>query len=198
MRSPGSGAGAEMTRENEMAKNDNAHSIRLIESIRQNADAAQAEAFAQTYPLSKAADPQKKYQWARTVCDFLEQHFDTETVISIRKACKCNDGKSIANKLCKYRSSATSIRQFVDAFNAKETFAKLEYVSERKLRFCYPQCYCACIKRVPGEISKTWCYCTLGNAESIFREVFKDEDVCVSLIESQKAGGSRCVIEVEW
>lgn len=48
-----------------------------------------------------------------------------------------------------------------------------------------------------GEVSRTWCYCTLGNAEGIFKEVFKKE-IKVTLLESIKTGGDRCVIEVEW
>lgn len=63
--------------------------------------------------------------------------------------------------------------------------------------FCYPECYCACVKRVPKELSKTWCYCTLGNAKGIFEEVFKKE-VEVKLVESIKTGSSRCNIEVVW
>ena len=47
------------------------------------------------------------------------------------------------------------------------------------------------------ELSKIWCYCTLGNAEGIFSEVLKKE-VHVVLLESIKTGGNKCVIEVEW
>jgi hypothetical protein len=181
-----------------MPKNDNAHSIRLVESIRQNAGADKANDFEQQFPLSKSANPEKKYEWAKNACDYLEQHFDADTVVRIRKECKCNDGKAIANKILKYLNKAPSTRQFVDAFNEKETFASLKYISENKILFCYPECYCACINRVPGRVSKTWCYCTLGNAESIFREVFQRDDIKVTLLESIKTGGEKCIIEVEW
>ena len=83
------------------------------------------------------------------------------------------------------------------AVEFEETFASLEYISEHKILFCYPQCYCSCVKRVPQGLPKTWCYCTLGNAEGIFRNVFK-QDVKVSLCESIKSGSNKCVIEVEW
>lgn len=181
-----------------MPKNDNAHSIRLVESITQHAGAAAAADFAEALPLSKAANPEKKLEWAQNACLYLENHFDSDAVVRIRKDCRCNDGKSIANKLLKYLSKAADTRQFVEAFNAKETFARLEYRAENKILFCYPQCYCACIKRLPENLSKTWCYCTLGNAECIFREVFQRDDIKVSLPESIKSGGNRCVIEVEW
>ena len=180
-----------------MAKNDNAHSIRLIDSLRQNIGNDVADEFEERYPLSKSANIEKKYEWAKNVCDYLDEHYDTETIMVLRKECRCNDGKSIANKILKYLNKTDCIEQFVKAFNENETFASLEYISDNKILFCYPECYCACIKRVPGEVSRAWCYCTLGNAEGIFKEVFKKE-IKVALLESIKTGGDRCVIEVEW
>ena len=90
-----------------------------------------------------------------------------------------------------------SIEEFVNIFNQNETFALMEYVSDNRILFCYPECYCACVKRVPHELSKTWCYCTLGNAEGIFSKVF-EKDVKVTLLKSIKTGADKCVIEVEW
>lgn len=180
-----------------MAKNDNAHSIRLAQSLEKNAGYDIANQFVEKHPLSKSANIEKKYQWAKTICNHLEEHFDTDTIIKIRKECRCNDGKSIARKFLKYLNKADSVKQFVCLFNQNETFASLEYISDNKLLFFYPECYCACVKRVPQELSKTWCYCTLGNAEGIFSEVFK-KDVKVTLLESIKTGADKCVIEVEW
>lgn len=118
-------------------------------------------------------------------------------IISIRKECMCNDGKSNARKISKYLSKADSIKGFVEAFNNNETFAQLKYINDNKIIFCYPECYCACVKRIPKELPITWCYCTLGNAESTFKEVFK-KDVKVKLIETIKSGGSKCRIEVDF
>ncbi len=180
-----------------MAKNDNAHSVRLVESLRKNVGYHEADEFEEKYPLSKSAGIEKKYEWAKDACNYLEEHFDTETMIKLRKECRCNDGKSIANKILKYLNKANSMEQFVNTFNENETFAFFEYISDHKILFCYPECYCACIKRMPKEISRTWCYCTLGNAEGIFQEVFK-KDVKVTLMKSIKTGGDKCVIAVEW
>ena len=180
-----------------MTKNDNAHSIRLVESLSRNVSCDTAREFGEKYPLSKSANIEKKFEWAKSACDYLEEHFETDTIFKIRKECRCNDGKSIANKILKYLNKAESIKDFVKAFNANETFASLEYISDNKILFCYPECYCACVKRVSQELSKTWCYCTLGNAEGIFNEVFKKE-VKVTLLKSIKNGSDRCVIEVEW
>lgn len=88
-----------------------------------------------------------------------------------------------------------SLRKVDDS--QEEKFAQLEYISENKLLFCYPSCYCACVKRVPKELSKTWCYCTLGNAEGIFEKLFLKQ-VKMELVETIKSGGERCVMSVEW
>lgn len=180
-----------------MAKNDNAHAIRMIDSLRQTVGEDAAYAFGEAYSLSKSANIEKKFEWASDVCKYLEANYDEATIEKIRKECRCNDGKSIANKILKYLNKAESIETFVDDFNSHETFAFLEYKTENKIVFCYPECYCACVKRIPKELSKTWCYCTLGNAEEIFKLVFGKE-VKVTLLESIKTGGNRCAIEVEW
>ncbi len=180
-----------------MAKNDNAHSLRMVESLKQNIGEEVACEFEKEYPLSKSADIQKKYEWAKATCSYLEAHFDSDTILKIRKECRCNDGKSIAIKLLKYINKSDSIEAFVKLFNENETFAFLDYISDNKILFCYPECYCACVKRIPQQLSTTWCYCTLGNAEGIFKEVFK-KDVRVTLLESIKTGSDKCVIEIEW
>lgn len=180
-----------------MPKNDNAHSIRLVDSLKRNVGYDTAKEFEGKYPLSKNATIEKKYEWATDACIYLEDQFDTATIIQIRKDCRCNDGKSIASKLLKYLNNTDSIEAFVEKFNQNETFASIEYISDNNILFCYPKCYCACVKRIPQEVSKTWCYCTLGNAEGIFSSVFK-KDVKVTLIESIKSGANKCVIDVKW
>ena len=180
-----------------MPKNDNAHSLRLAESLKNNHCPALAEQLENQYPLSKSATIEKKFEWARQAGALLEANLAEEEIIKVRKECRCNDGKSIAKKLLKYLNRAESIESFVKEFNQNESFASLEYISNHKLIFCYPECYCPCVKRVPGTVSRTWCYCTLGNAEGIFREVFQ-KDVRVTLEESIKTGAKRCAMVVEW
>ncbi len=180
-----------------MPANDNAHALRLCASLAAHATPDAAEAFAQAHPLSKSADIHKKFDWARVACNYLTDNFDEDAIRIIRRDCRCNDGKAIADKLSKYLKQADSIRAFTEAFNRCETFASLEYINERELLLCYPQCYCACVKRVPETLSAAWCLCTLGNAQGIFTRVF-GEGVRVSLTESIKTGAKRCAIHVSW
>lgn len=180
-----------------MPKNDNAHSIRMVESLKKHVGADYATDFESRYPMAKSADIKKKFEWAKATCNYLEEHFDSDTLLQLRKDCRCNDGKAIADKLLRCLNKANNIQEFVEMFNKNETFANLEYVSNNKILFCYPECYCACVKRVNQGLSKIWCYCTLGNAEGIFSK-FLNKEVHVDLLESIKTGGSKCVIEVEW
>ena len=180
-----------------MPKNDNAHALRLAESLKNNHCPALAEQLENQYPLSKSATIEKKFEWAQHACDFLEKHLEEEEIIKVRKECICNDGKSNAKRMLKYLNKASDTKEFVELFNQNENFASMEYISENKLIFCYPECYCGCVKRIPDNLTKTWCYCTIGNAESMFREVFQ-KDVRVTLKESIKTGAKRCALVVEW
>lgn len=180
-----------------MPKNDNAHSLRLVESLKKNNCSELAERLRTEYPLSKSASIEKKFEWAQHSCSFLEENLEEETIIKVRKACICNDGKSNAKKLLKYLNNASNTKEFIEDFNKKETFASMEYIAENKLLFCYPECYCGCVKRIPENLTKSWCYCTIGFAESMFRAVFQT-DVTVTLTESIKTGATRCAMIVEW
>ena len=119
-----------------------------MESLKKNVSEKVAKEFEDQYPLSASANIQKKYEWANNACIFLEEHYDSDTIRKIREGCKCNDGKSIANKMKKHLKNADSIEAFVLAFSQNETFAVLEYIAENKIHFCYPECYCSCVKHI--------------------------------------------------
>lgn len=50
-----------------MAKNDNAQSVRLVDSLERHVGYDTAREFEANYPLSKSADINKKYQWANAI-----------------------------------------------------------------------------------------------------------------------------------
>lgn len=180
-----------------MAKNHNAHSIRMVESIKTVIGNNEANEFEENFPLSKSANVNKKFEWAKEACEYLEKKYDRNTNMRIREKCICNDGKSTAVKILKYLSQTSSISEFVNCFNANESFASLEYIDNNKILFCYPECYCGCVKRVNEQLSEIWCYCTLGYAKSLFSKVFSRE-VKVQLVESVKMGGQRCAVSIDW
>ena len=53
-----------------MTKNDNAHSLRMVESLKRNIGEAEACEFEKKYPLSKSADIEKKFEWAKATCSY--------------------------------------------------------------------------------------------------------------------------------
>lgn len=180
-----------------MPKNDNAHSVRMTESFRKVMGESAAAEFESRFPLSKSANIEKKFQWAKDVCRYLDENIPEEQKITLRSGCSCGDGAQTAAKLKKYRSKTENLQECVNLFNEKESFASLEYINEQEVLFCYPECYCGCIKRGEGMLSKTWCYCTLGYTKAMF-EKFLECRVSAELLESIKAGGSKCRIRVTW
>lgn len=182
---------------NELAKNDNAHATRMVESIKNVLGLKEAQDYEAKYHLSKAANIDKKFAWAKDTCEYLEKEYDQDTIMKIREKCICNDGKSTAMKMIKYIKKTSDVAEFVDLFNQNESFASIEYISNNKILFCYPECYCGCVKRINQQLPETWCYCTLGYTKSLFTQVFNKE-VKVQLIDSIKKGDSRCAVSVEW
>ncbi len=176
-----------------MPKNDNAHAQRFYASLSQ-LDQEAAIQFAGEHALSKSADFQKKFRWAREQCAFLEKRFSEDEITLIRGRCHCEAGKSLAERMRGYWSSSKNMEEFASLHNQKESYAQLEAV-EDGLLLIYPQCYCACVKRVAEPISRTWCLCTLGYAKDLFSQVF-GKDVEAQLLESVKTGGQRCVVKV--
>ena len=93
-----------------------------------------------------------------------------------------------------YLAKAGDLAEFAGIFNQKEKSVRLES-AEDGLLFIYPECYCACVKRVPEPVPRTWCLCTLGHVRSLFSQVLGREPE-VELLETVKSGGERCVIKV--
>lgn len=180
-----------------MPKNDNPHSLRLIESIRRHCSEEQALAFADAHPLPKSADIDKKFRWACDVCASLEAKLHADSAASIRRDCRCGDGKTMAQEISGCISRAGNLPNGCALFTQKNRYAFLEYVSEHELIFGYHACVCSCVKRVEGMLPLLWCECSVGYAEAMFRQVFGDT-VQVTLLGSVKAGNERCSFHIRW
>ncbi len=177
-----------------MAKNDNIHAIRFYNSLcRLNEEAAAK--FAKVHPLSKSADHRKKFCWAQEQCEFLEENFSPEEVEEVRSRCHCEAPGTLAKRMRRYLQDTDNLEEFAAQFNAKEKYVTLEAAPDGLL-LCYPECYCACVRRAEEPISRTWCLCTLGHVKSLFYQVL-DREVEVRLLESIKTGGTRCVVQVK-
>lgn len=177
-----------------MEINDDFQSINMVNSLKTNIGEEAANDFAKEMPLSKTADNEKKFKWAKDACEYLDSRYDDETKKQIRFQCCCNDGSSTAEKMIQYINQTDSMEKFVAMFNKNEPYASLEMDGD-DLLFCYPECYCDCVNQVNQLISKTWCYCTIGYVKALFEKVFH-KSVKAELLESIKTGGNRCVVKV--
>ena len=178
-----------------MAKNDNPHALRLLESMSKHGKDTEAAEFAEANPLAKSADFNKKYEWAQNVCTFLDENFDDETVKEIRMDCACGPEHGKGAKIKALYEKEKEPNVFVEKVNKLNLGFTLEY-DGTYFYLIYPQCYCSCVKRVDEKLSKTWCYCTLGYSKRMFENIF-DKEVQVELLTSIKQGDSDCRIQIK-
>ena len=177
-----------------MPKTDNPHAVRLFNSLIKHADETTAERIANKIPLSKSADFEKKFKWAKSVCADLEEAFNDAEIRKIRMACSCATEMGKFNSLKKLWQSSADIADFAERAGGLNHGFTLLWESQ-SLYLIYPQCYCSCVKRVDEPLPAAWCYCTLGYAKTAFEYVFERE-VAVELIESVKLGDGRCKIRI--
>ena len=180
-----------------MPANDNAHALRLKEALCASNGEAAAQNFADAHPLAKSADVNKKHRWACDVCAALEEQFGPETAASIRRNCRCGDGKTMAQEISACIIKAGSLADGCKLFSRKNKYAFLEYISEHEVIFGYHACVCSCVKRADGMVPLLWCECSAGYTEAMFKRIFGDT-VQVKLLGSVKAGADRCTLRIQW
>lgn len=177
-----------------MAKNDNPHAVRLYESLVKHGENESAEIIAQQYPLSKSATAEKKFAWAKSICEYINDKYDEETVSVIRMDCACGPELGKGKKLKDiYEKEANPLTFIKKANDLKQGFT-LQFDGENYF-LIYPQCYCSCVKRVDATLPKAWCDCTLGYTKKMFSYIFSCE-VQVELMSSVKMGDNVCRIKI--
>lgn len=178
-----------------MTKNDNAHALRLCNSLAVHCGNEAAEALTSEYPLSKSAGVEKKFEWANNICRFLNERYDNETVMSIRMDCACGPETGKCKKVKEMFDKSLNPEAFVDRVNKLNLGYTLEYDGENYF-LIYPRCYCSCVKNIPKNVPEAWCYCTIGYTKKLFEFVFEGE-VEAELINSVKLGADNCRIRVK-
>lgn len=174
-----------------MAMNDNPHALRLIQALDRIAGGEAAQSLSAQHPLSKGADAARKFCWALDICASLSDSFDPQTVRSIRRECRCGDGRTMAREIHDCVVKAGNLRDGCDLFTQKNRYAFLEYVSESELIFGYHACVCSCVKRIDAPLPLAWCECSAGYAQAMLQQAF-GEHVQVELLTSVKSGSRRC------
>lgn len=175
-----------------MGQLTNLQAIRLYKSIERNIGKAAADDFAEKLPLSKSATFERKFKWAKDVCEYLESTYSRDDIKKIRMDCACGPSKQQMDDLKALFLSSNSLKEFAEK-------SSCEYYSiwceDDTLFLSYPRCYCSCVKRSSETLSEAWCMCTLGYTKRFF-DYALNCDTRIELIESVKTGGSRCVIKI--
>jgi len=166
----------------------------MYESIEKNIGIEAAEKFIGGFPLSKSADHNKKFKWAKDVCDYLEENYTPDEIREIRMDCSCQPGEK-AEKVKKIYEASTDFVDFCERFNKEYAPGNSLTTDGESLYLIYPECYCSGVKRVEGNLTITWCNCSLGYAEKLFARCFTN-GVRAELLESVKMGGEKCVIRI--
>jgi len=177
-----------------MPKNDNAHAVLLGSSITEHCGETDGAEIGELFPLSKSANIDKKFEWAKNICDYLERKYDKEQVMQIRMDCACGPEMGKIKKLKELYEKSENEEDFTKrAVKLNQGFT-IEYESGNFI-LIYPQCYCSCVKRVEQLLPETWCYCTLGYTKRMFETVLSCK-VEVELLSSVKTGGEVCKIRI--
>ncbi|MBR3494485.1 MAG: DUF4111 domain-containing protein [Clostridia bacterium] len=177
-----------------MPKNDNPHALRFLDSMKNHGEQAAGERFAEAHPLSRSAGAQKKFEWAKDLCAFLETSCEDEKTQAIRGDCACGPGRSTYARIRALYREAAGPLDFVEKTNRLDLGFTLEYDGTSYF-LVYPQCYCSFVKRIPEPLPRTWCYCTLGYTRRMFGFIF-DREVRAELLSSVKQSDPVCRIRI--
>ena len=178
-----------------MPKNDHPQARRFLAGMEKHGNQEAGSIFSEEHPLSKSANGQRKIQWAKDLCAFLDDHYDDESIIAIRMDCACGPKYGYGgSKLKAVYEKSRDPYAFVEKANALDLGFSLEYDGTAYF-LLYPQCYCSCVNRTDDLLPRTWCYCTLGYSRRMFGYIFGQE-VRTELISSVKQGDAVCRIRI--
>ena len=177
-----------------MAKNDNPQARRLLESMTAHGEEEAGQCFAEAHPLGKSADIRKKFAWAQSLCAFLDERYDEETVKAIRMDCACGPSAGQFPQVRALYAQEKDPQAFAEGVNRLDlgfslTWDGTGYILE------YPMCYCSCVRRTDAVLPRSWCWCTLGYNKRLFESILGRE-VQVDLLASVKQGDETCRIRI--
>lgn len=151
------------------------------------------EETARTIVHGEGGQPERDADWAGNAMQRLEKAFEPDAVKQVRMDCQCGYGMEQKLELVQ--------RLFAEAHDLEE-FANCEtarnaglFVEDGVLYLQFWFCPCPLLASVDRLPNKTWCYCTAGYSKALFERVFGCE-VDVELLESIKAGDSRCLMSI--
>ena len=131
--------------------------------------------------------------WIKELLKNLDENVDEPSRIKIMEACgeKCPFTHLPDEKLLKIKEASKNESDFIDRLS-QEWRVKIE---GNDVYVIFDQCYCPLVNEDTGNVSKTLCYCTLGNIKKKFR-LGLGKDVAVLMEKTILAGDSECRFKV--
>ncbi|NLG25633.1 MAG: hypothetical protein GX558_09780 [Clostridiales bacterium] len=168
------------------------HARRLHQAIEQRAGAEVAAQITGDDPGPTPGDA-RKAEWAEAACLRLIDRFSPEEVAAIRIDCACGPAEGRMKALKRHYQSHGTLASIAEKFSAE---GGPSWVENGVLYVSYPACYCSCVKRAPGPLPRAWCLCSVGYTRRNL-EYALGRPVKVTLLESVKTGGARCLMKAE-
>lgn len=168
---------------------------KLCRNVAKYAPQDVAEQIACGIALPESADDAAKAAWVGSICRGLEERFDEETIKSIRLGCHCDEAGRLDEMKRWLRGlyvESSGIEDFVDRVNRHNAGW---YIVNGEIYTKFLGCECHMLQGVDRLTSKTWCYCTAGYTEELFRHVFGCE-VESTLLQTIKMGHDACVVKI--
>jgi len=131
--------------------------------------------------------------WVKATMKRLENQFDKDAVVQIRRNCQCGYGMDEKLALVKeLLAASTSLEEFG---NLPKANAAGLYSKNGELYLQFPFCPCPMLEGVDHLESDTWCQCTTGYSQVLFEKAFQCQ-VEVELLKSIKMGDDKCLMKI--
>jgi predicted hydrocarbon binding protein len=131
--------------------------------------------------------------WVKATMERLENHFDQDTIVQIRRNCQCGYGMDERLALVtELVAASTSLEEFGNL--AKANAAGL-FSDQGELYLQFPFCPCPMLEGVDRLENDTWCQCTTGYSQVLFEKAFQCQ-VEVELLKSIKMGDDKCLMKI--
>lgn len=154
-----------------------------------NEDVAKAIVYGSDEPAKSEDNP----AWVKATMERLENQFDQDTLVQIRRNCQCGYGMdeklALLNELV---ATSANLEEFGSLAKAK---AAGLFCDNGELYLQFPFCPCPMLEEVERLETDTWCQCTTGYSQVIFEKAFQCQ-VAVELLKSVKMGDDKCLMKI--
>lgn len=134
-----------------------------------------------------------KEKWIRELLSNLDNFVEEKTKQKILEQCgtKCPYSHMPEERIIELRNEAESERDFLERLCAVWHLSN----EEGEYHVIFDQCYCPLVNSDPHNISKTMCYCTLGNLKHKFT-LSLGREIEVEMQQTILAGDDICKFKI--